>query len=179
MNILPTEALGKRICIIGGGSCGKSTLAAALGKKMCLETVIHLDQLAHIPNTQWTPKPREEIIAEHSKIIEKDSWIIEGNYSYCLPERIARATHIIRLDFPFWFSIANFIIRCHFSKKERFGMLEGARDFINIPLLLQSIKKRKKQKTKYDGIISNFPNTPVTIIHSMKELNEYYKHWEL
>ncbi|MFS0491278.1 hypothetical protein [Leadbetterella byssophila] len=47
----------ERICIIGPSSSGKSTLAQALGEKFDLK-VCFLDQMAHVPGTQW--KRRED-----------------------------------------------------------------------------------------------------------------------
>lgn len=54
--------LGDRICILGPSNSGKSTLADAIARKRHLSTV-HLDQLFHLPNTDWEARPRDEFIA--------------------------------------------------------------------------------------------------------------------
>lgn len=93
------EKLGKRICIIGGSSCEKSTLAKALGKKLNL-TICHLDQLAHIPNTNWEPRDKKLLEKDHRKFLaENKEWVIEGNYSFLMNDRFALATSVIWLDF--------------------------------------------------------------------------------
>ena len=59
--------LGDRICILGPSNSGKSTLADAIGRKRDLE-VIHLDQLFHLPNTDWEARPKGEFIALHTRL---------------------------------------------------------------------------------------------------------------
>lgn len=49
-HFIDIDALGPRICIIGPSSSGKSTLATLIGQKTNRK-VVHLDQLAHEPNT--------------------------------------------------------------------------------------------------------------------------------
>lgn len=56
--------LGPRLCIIGPSNSGKSTLAAAIGRRRDLP-VVHLDQLHHRPGSQWQARPREEFVALH------------------------------------------------------------------------------------------------------------------
>ena len=96
MTIVPLETLGNRICVCGPSNAGKSTLAAALGRKL-KTTTIYLDQLHHQPNTNWIPRPKEEFLALHQSAISGESWVIEGNYMALLQPRIARATGIVLL----------------------------------------------------------------------------------
>ena len=71
--------LGNRICIIGLSSSGKSTLAQALGKKLNLN-ILHLDQIAHIPNTDWAPRDKALMTADHQAFLtDHTDWVIEGN----------------------------------------------------------------------------------------------------
>lgn len=62
--MIPLEALGTRICIIGNSAAGKSTLAQHLANNLNL-AVFHLDQIAHIPNTNWEPRDRELMRLDH------------------------------------------------------------------------------------------------------------------
>jgi adenylate kinase family enzyme len=86
--------LGERICILGPSNSGKSTLADAIGRKRGLK-VVHLDQLHHLPNTDWKMRPAREFLALHDEAIAGDQWVIDGNYSKCFPQRFQRATGII------------------------------------------------------------------------------------
>lgn len=178
MNILPTESLGKRICIIGPSSTGKSTLADALGKKLGIN-VYHLDQIAHIPHTRFERRPDEDFAADHAKIIAKEEWIIDGNYSFIMKDRFKRAKLVIWLDYNPLYSVYNYIKRCFKPVENRKGHLEGAKDNFNIDMIRHTLFKYPKNREKYQMFLKYHPELPVIYIHSMKELNEYYKHWGL
>jgi len=178
MNILPTESLGKRICIIGPSSTGKSTLADSLAKKLGIKAH-HLDLTAHIPNSNFERRPDPEFIAEHNKIIAEETWVIDGNYSVTMNERLARAKLLIWLDYNPIISVLNFIMRCFKPVENRIGHLEGAPHKINPALIKHTLIQYPKNKVKYKKLLQFHPHLPVIYIHSMKELNEYYKHWGL
>lgn len=120
--------LGDRICILGPSNSGKSTLANAIGRKRDL-TPIHLDQLYHLPGTDWVPRPREEFIALHDEAITGERWIMDGNYSVCMPQRFARATGVILLEISTAHSLFRYFRRTLFQKN-RAGSLHGDQDSI-------------------------------------------------
>ena len=86
----------ERIIIIGCGGAGKSTLARQLGEKTGLP-VVHLDQIWWRPG--WEHISREDFDAAIREEMGKDRWIMDGNYSRTLPERVKRCDTIIYLDF--------------------------------------------------------------------------------
>ena len=79
--------LGERICICGPSNSGKSTLADAIARKRGSKA-IHLDQLHHLPHTNWQIRPADEFVALHDQAINGDKWVMDGNYSNCLPQRL-------------------------------------------------------------------------------------------
>lgn len=87
----------QKILLIGSGSSGKSTLAHELGARLGID-VHHLDALLWKPN--WTPATRQEQIAIQSELIERDSWIIDGNYGGTLDLRVDAADTVVFLDLP-------------------------------------------------------------------------------
>jgi adenylate kinase family enzyme len=111
--------LGPRICIMGPSNSGKSTLAEAIAKARGLQ-VVHLDQLHHLPHTDWVPRPPAEFTALHDAAIAGDRWVMDGNYSRLLPQRLRRATGLILLDVPTTTSLYRYIRRCWFERDRRY-----------------------------------------------------------
>lgn len=174
----PIENLGHQICIIGLSASGKSTLAQALGKKLGIE-VIHLDQLAHIPNTNWEKQDEAIFMNSFHKILTNhDNWIIEGNYSKLMPIRFEKATTIIWLDYNKWSSVYRYIKR---SLKNDFyhpGKLEGSNDTINLRHIYYTLFKAPKNRIIYQRLIDN-SNAQLIRIKSFSDLMKYYKFWDL
>lgn len=86
----------KKIAIIGCGATGKSTLAKELGNLLRLP-VYHLDEIYWKEN--WRSIPREEFIEKQRELVEKDRWIIDGNYTSTMDLRLEAADTVIFLDY--------------------------------------------------------------------------------
>lgn len=86
----------ERIVIIGCGGAGKSTLARQLGEKLEIP-VVHLDKLFWRPG--WVQVSREEFDALHRAELQKEKWIMDGNFDRTMEERVARCDTLIYLDF--------------------------------------------------------------------------------
>ena len=85
--------------IIGCSGSGKSTLARALREKLGLP-LIHLDQLWW--QEGWQNVSREEFDARLDMALNMDRWIIDGNYSRTMEQRLSKCDTIIYLDFSRW-----------------------------------------------------------------------------
>ena len=169
--------LGARICIIGPSNAGKSTLAVRLAKKMD-GFVYHLDQLAHEENTNWKRRPDNDFVKDHDSFIKKEKWVIEGNYSICMPQRFNRSTAIIWLDPPligfFWRALKRSIK----NDPYRDGHLKGASNKLSLFLIKHTMIQYPKNRKKYQNLLQEYTK-PFIHIHSMQELNDYYIYWGL
>ena len=86
----------ERIMIIGCGGAGKSTLARQLGEITGLP-VVHLDKLFW--HSGWVESTREEIDEKILRELQKEKWIIDGNYMRTMPMRMKRCDAVIFLAF--------------------------------------------------------------------------------
>ena len=93
----------QRILVIGCCGAGKSTFSKKLQSILKLE-LIHLDKHYHKPN--WEEPKKAEWDRIVYSLIQKPSWIMDGNFSGTMDVRIKSADTIIYLDYPtlkcFW-----------------------------------------------------------------------------
>lgn len=97
-----------KIMIVGNGGAGKSTLAQALGQLTGIP-VHHLD--AHYWQPGWVETDRDTWIDIQQTLMQAPQWILEGNYSGTMDQRVAAADTIIFLDFNRWVCLWGVITR--------------------------------------------------------------------
>ena len=86
-----------KIIIIGSPGSGKSTFARKLSNAAGIP-LYYLDMLWHKPD--GTNISRETFDANLNEIIQKDTWIIDGNYQRTLETRLKECDTVFLLDFP-------------------------------------------------------------------------------
>lgn len=175
--MLPDLAdLGPRIMICGPSNSGKSTLAVAIGATLEVPA-IHLDQFRHLPNTDWRQRPDEDFASLHDAAIRGDSWIIDGNYSELMPQRLARATGIILLGDNRWANLARYARRTLFQR-QRAGHLDGAKDSLKWAMVRWIMINSPANLRRYRATLPA-AGLPFVGIYSMRQLRRTYKEWGL
>jgi adenylate kinase family enzyme len=164
--------LGSRICIIGPSGSGKSTLATAIGRSRGLP-VVHLDQLYHQPNTDWQPRPLEQFIGLHDEAVGGQFWVMEGNYSQCMPRRLERATGVILLDVSTATSLLRYLRRSWFER-ERHGALEGGRDSVKWRMIRHITVVTPPSRKRYAAMFEHI-SLPKVKLGSARELHDFYR----
>lgn len=87
----------KKVLIIGCPGAGKSTFGRELAVKTGLP-LFYLDMIWH--RADRTTVSREEFDMRLTGIMNKDEWIIDGNYKRTLPQRLREADTVFFLDYP-------------------------------------------------------------------------------
>ena len=166
------DDLGARICIMGPSNSGKSTLAQAIARARDLEAV-HLDRLHHLPHTDWVPRPESEFTMLHDAAVRVERWVIDGNYSRLLPQRLARATGVILLDSSTATSLYRYVRRCWFERDRR-GGLEGARDSVKLRMIHHIAVATRANRTRYREMFDQI-DLPKVRIASPGALAAFYQ----
>jgi adenylate kinase family enzyme len=172
----PLESFGNRIMICGPSNAGKSTLAAAIGRKLSLP-VVHLDRFQHLPNTDWVARPKQDFNRLHDAAILEDAWVMDGNYSGSVPQRLARATGIILLIDNRWANFARYLRRTLFQPV-RVGNLEGARDSIKWEMIRWILITSPTRLANYHTMVET-SGLPHLETRGMRDENRVYREWGL
>lgn len=87
----------KKIIVIGCPESGKSTFSKALAQKTGIP-LFHLDLLYW--NADKTTVTKEVFMDRLNGVLNKDRWIIDGNYGSTLERRLNACDTVFFLDYP-------------------------------------------------------------------------------
>lgn len=163
----------RKIAVIGGSGAGKSTLAQQLGSILNI-SVYHLDAIFWKPG--WNPIERSELIEEQGIILQKDSWIIDGNYSSTMDMRLLEADTIIFLHYK--------TIRClygvtkrriQYHKKTRPDMGEGCKEKLDLEFLNWVYQFNRKKAPSIYQKLDQLHDKQIHIFKNPKETKQFLK----
>ena len=147
----------KRVVILGRGAAGKSTLARHIGEVTGLP-VIELDKLFW--RSGLIPTPRAEWIELQQQLVQKDSWIMDGDLGTydAIEVRLRAADTIVLLDFA--------LFRCAWRALRR---APERRDFWRWVL---GYRRRSLPLIK-DAISRYAPNTDLHLLRSPDAVKDF------
>lgn len=162
----------KRVLVIGKSGSGKSTLSQKLGRKLDLE-VLHLDKFYW--RSGWSKTPADEWLQAVARLVGGESWVIDGNYSGTLPQRIEACDTIVFLDLPvivcLWRIAKRWLLYRHASRPD---MAEGCPEKINIEFILWVLGYSRGTRPKVVKLIQeNTENKTIVWLRSRKEVNRF------
>ncbi len=162
----------KRVLIIGSGGAGKSTLARGLGKATGIE-VFHLDKLYW--RAGWTEPPKDDWQKILENELEKDEWIMDGNFGGTMELRLQYCDTAIFLDFPRTVCIYRAVKRwAKYWKTNRPDMAEGCNEKIDLEFLGWIWNFQKTTKPKIEERLKRFENKKTIIyLRSPKEVENF------
>jgi adenylate kinase family enzyme len=122
----------RRVAIVGPAAAGKSTLASRLSALLGIPAY-HLDALYWRPG--WTRPRPEEWEAELRRLVDSPEWIIDGNFTDTMRERLDAADTVIYLDFhPVVSTVGAVRRRLLYPRRPAPGMQVGSRPMFNLQL---------------------------------------------
>lgn len=165
----------KRILIIGSGGAGKSTLAGKLGEAVGIP-VTHLDKLywqsgwIEPDKAEW----REKVLKPE---LEKETWIMDGNFGGTMEMRLAYADTVIFLDLPRSVCVRRIIKRwLKYHGTNRPDMTEGCNEKLDLAFLAWIWNYAKRTKPKVESRIKKSEDSIVIVrLRSQKEIDGFVR----
>lgn len=164
----------KKIMLIGSGGSGKSTVARKLGEKLNIN-VYHLDALFWKPG--WIGVPKDEQRKMQHDLVEKEEWIIDGNYGGTMDIRLHAADTIIFLDMPRTICMYRAFRRMvKYRNRARPDMAEGCEERFDFEFFkwIWSYPKTKRPEI-INRLEQLSDDQHVVILRSSKEVQQFIK----
>jgi adenylate kinase family enzyme len=151
----------QRIMVMGGPGSGKSTFAREMGQILDLP-VYHLDR--YFWNPGWVQTEWDAFADRVRQIASLDQWIIDGNYSRTLPDRLLRTDAVIYLDIPLRLRLTRVVkrrIQYHGQTREDLG--EGCPERIDWVFLKQVVQYKPERHLQAIGTVRDLRGNEVTV----------------
>lgn len=164
----------ERIVIIGCGGAGKTTLSLKLGELTGLP-VVHLDQIFWSPGN-WNHLEREEFDEILIREMEKDQWIMDGNYNRTMPMRLDLCDTVIYLDYSRFTCIWGWLRRViKYHGKARPDMAPGCGEWLDPEFFTWLWSFNKKYRKTYIEMLAGLEGKQVYIFKNRAQTRRFLK----
>ena len=156
----------KKVIVIGCPGSGKSTVSRALHNKTGIP-LYHLDMMYW--NADKTTVEKSIFLERLSVVLEKDEWIIDGNYGSTMELRMAACDTVVFLDYP--------LDVCLDGIKERRGKPRSDMPWIETEEdaeFIEFIKSyNEQQKPKVLELLKKYSDKSIVIFKSRGEADAF------
>lgn len=169
----------KKVIVIGTTGSGKSTFAIQLANKLKCH-YIQLDLLFWKPNWEWSSD--EDFFQKIRNEIDRDCWILDGNYTRTQSITWTVADTVIWIDLPFWQTFYQCFTRSFkraLSQEELWPNTGNRESFKRMlskdSILLWLFKTYDIHKQKYENKFNDPLYSHITFhrLKSRKEVNQF------
>ena len=156
----------RKVIVIGCPGSGKSTVSRTLHNKTGIP-LYHLDMMYW--NADKTTVEKSVFLERLSDVLEKDEWIIDGNYSSTMELRMAACDTVIFLDYP--------LDVCLDGIKERRGKPRSDMPWIETEEdaeFIEFIKSyNEQQKPKVLELLKKYSDKNIIILESREQADTF------
>ncbi len=156
----------RKIMIFGIPGSGKSTIANQLGKKLKIP-VYHLDRYFFVAN--WVERDEKEFLQIQKELVEKETWIIDGNALSSLEMRYSKADLVFYFRFNRLLCLWRIFKRLFAKNPEISDRADGCSETLRFRLIryLWGFDKRVRELLKI--LKQKYPQTAYQEIRNAKE----------
>ena len=158
MEAITTKVL-ERSLVIGCGGSGKSTFARSLAA-VTGNPLIHLDREYWRPG--WVEPATDEWETAVASLIAAERWVMDGNYSRTLNQRLERATAVFFLDMPRHYCLRRVLLRTYqYRGESRPDMTEGCPEKVDLEFLGWIWNYPRRSRAKVRALLDDYRGTLV------------------
>ena len=157
-----------KIIVLGCSGSGKSTFAERLQKITKLP-------LYHLDNIWWKPDrthiSRDEFDRKLDDLVNRDNWIIDGDYSRTYEKRIAACDTVFFLDYDVEVCMKGIMDRVGKERKD----IPWTDDKLDSELVEQVRDYETMDKPVLLELFNKYSNKSIIMLHSREEANALLK----
>ena len=163
----------EKVLIIGCSGAGKSTLARTMAEKTGLP-LIHLDKLFWRENWQHISRDEFDVLLQQE--LEKEQWILDGNYDRTLTVRLRYCDTVLYLDYPRWQCLLGVIKRVVTTYgKVRPDMSDGCPERFDWEFMKWIWNYNKEHRAELYRILGETENVQVVVLKNRKAGKAFLK----
>lgn len=161
-----------KICVIGFSGSGKSSFATKLGLHYEIEPT-YIDKFQFEPG--WVvrdPLIRNQMLQE---VVDKDEWVIDGNYAKAVPERFKTADQIFIFNFNRFKCLYGALLRrIKYHKKSRRSITEGNEEKFDFEFFMWIMfqSRTKERRMFYKKLLKEYKDKTI-VFTKRKQVNKY------
>lgn len=156
----------KKVIVIGCCGSGKSTFARHL--HACTEIPLyHLDQLNW--NADKTTVEKTVFLGRVRDVIQKDSWIIDGNYGSSIEIRMQACDTVFFLDYPVDICIQGIYDRVGKARTD----MPWVEDEVDEDLIEFVKNYEKEDRPEVLNLLSKYKEKDIHIFHTREDAKTY------
>lgn len=167
-----------KIAVIGYSGSGKSTLAKYLGQVYTIP-VLYLDTVQFLPG--WRERERGEALEMVARFMNRDSWVIDGNYTVFLQkERLEQADKIIFMNFGRFTCLRRAYRRYRENRgAARESMADGCTEKLDAEFIWWILYRGRtaKRRRHYRRVAEQYRDKTV-VLKNQRELDTFMRRYE-
>lgn len=164
----------EKVLIIGNSGAGKTTFAKALANETKLP-LVHLDKIYWCG--VWEHRTREEFDVLLQEELEKERWIIDGNFDRTLPQRLRFCDTVFWLDLPIisclWGATKRVFESFGKSRDDMGGCCVERFDRHKFALYKSIIAFNRKNRKRYKQLLCECKDVNIIVFKSRRQVTRY------